>query len=300
MNSEIENFLWYVSAERRLSPNTEDAYRRDLLAWNQCPGVDVEAKNPPSVEDIVSALEDFEGKGMGPATTLRRKVSFRMFARFRMLSDPKWEQVIKALPLQKVDEKFPKSLTKEEIKQFLDFKELADSRSLRNKALLHLLYSSGLRVTEVTELEWTHIDDRIGGVRVMGKGGKERFVPFTEECGTSLEDYRSGPWNEWSAKTPKRFKNRVFLSPWNRPLTRMTVWKIVRERSLGVGLDPIHPHVLRHSFATHLMQGGADVRFVQALMGHTHLDATEKYLKVTDLELHEVFKKHHPLFNKSP
>ncbi len=295
MESNLENFLWYLSAERRLSKNTEEAYRNDLRAWTEFSDFKLNSQTPPSQEVIVQGLQNFKAQGMGTATVARRKVALRMFARFQSIKTPEWEKVLKALPMNRAEEKFPKALTASEIQKFLEFEPGAEPRLIRNKALIELLYASGLRVSEVISLEWKHVDERMGGVRVMGKGSKERFVPFTEQSAQWLNKYRDQVWGNWAERASKKNKGRIFLSSHAKPLSRMTVWKIVHQRSLEAGIDLIHPHVLRHSFATHLIQGGADVRVVQILLGHTTLDATERYLKIGDQELHRVFREFHPL-----
>jgi integrase/recombinase XerD len=292
----IEDFLWYLSAEKRLSPLTEESYRNDLRLWSEVLEMDFSEKTPPSPQQLRKALEHFKKNKLKSSTMARRKATLRVFARYRSLTDIAWAELLQSLPSQKADDKFPKALTLEEVKKFLSFVPQT-SRSLdwRNKALFELMYASGMRASEILFLEWSHIDERLGGIRFVGKGLKSRFVPFTEDCGHWLFKYKEVCWPSLVAKSPKRFKDLVFPGPTGMPLSRMGLWKIIRKKGLSVGIENMHPHVLRHTFATHLLKGGADVRFVQVMLGHSSLDTTEKYLRITDDELRTLFLENHPL-----
>ncbi len=290
----VEDFLWYLQAERRLATNTLDAYRGDLEQWRGA-GMDLAAAPPPDSE-LVSILESFEGAGHKESTRARRTAALRAFAKYRSLSDPEWESVLRRLPAAASATLLPRALDLQEMESLLDFDPSGDLNRLRDRALLELLYASGLRVSEAITLTWAHVDERRGLLKVMGKGKKERWVPFTDRAGEWLFRYRDTAWAHWSEGLPKRIAETVFLSRRRRPLTRMGVWKLLRARALECGVDGVHPHVLRHSFATHLLKGGADVRAVQMLLGHASLGATERYLKLRDEDLQELFRRHHPSY----
>lgn len=258
-------------------------------------GFDPESSAPPSANSLRAWLASFENEGIRAATLARRTASFRLFVRFRALSDASWEKTLEELPAGHLGDRFPKALSREDAARLIDFDPGADPALIRDRALLELMYASGLRVSEAVGLRLSEIDARGGLLRIQGKGGKERIVPYHERAGEWLERYLEGVRPAWAERTPRRWADYVFLSRRHRPLTRMAAWKILRRRSLACGLDGVHPHILRHSFATHLLQGGADVRFVQALLGHASLGTTERYIKVADEELKRLFREHHPL-----
>ncbi len=299
MIQNFDDFLWYLSAEKRLSLKTEEAYKNDLQAWAQELGKSIFSVEPPPVEQFRDALEAFHSQNMKSATISRRRSTIRVYAKYRALQDVAWLQVLNWVPSTRAEDTVPKALSREEVVQFLDFTpDPKDPASLRNKALFELLYATGLRSSEALNLEWSQIDERLGGVRVTGKGSKVRFVPFTEECGMSLTTYREAAWPSLVSRFDKRFRDLVFPGARGKPLSRMGLWKIMRRRGLECGIPNLHPHVFRHSFATHLLKGGADVRFVQVMLGHSSLDTTEKYLKIADEELKMIFEKHHPLLKR--
>jgi integrase/recombinase XerD len=289
----LADFRWFVAGERRLARNTVQAYLSDLAAWTAA-GFAPESAMPPSRQELLE-IADRATTGLEASTAARRVSTLRLYLRYRSLKYPAWEPLLDSLPASRAPESFPSALTQAEILQLLDFDPGSDPRLLRDRALLELLYASGLRVSESVTLALPDMDLRAGLLRVRGKGDRERIVPFTERTGEWLERYQTGPRGDWAVGATRKQGSYFFLSHLRRGLTRMGVWKILRLRSLACGLDPVHPHMLRHSFATHLLQGGADVRFVQALLGHASLATTERYLKVADDELREVFARYHPL-----
>ena len=301
----FDDFLWFMQGERRLATNTLSSYLSDLAAWEKA-GLNLEnASNAPSDSDLQRALDKLGKEKLSAATQNRRASSLRLYTRYRALRDSQqatssWDAFLEHLPQSKRAEMFPRALSVAEVTQFLNFggdddASQHDNEVLRNKAMLELLYAGGLRASELLDLEWSALDERRGVLKVFGKGKKERLVPITPRALEYLQRYRDQAWSVWSEKASKRDQNRIFLSRRCKPLTRMALWKILQRRCLVAGMDPVHPHVLRHSFATHLLQGGADVRFVQMLLGHASLNTTERYLKLTDDELTGVFRKHHPL-----
>ncbi len=292
----LEDFEWFCSSEKRLSQNTVSSYLFDLKAWVR-EGLNLESQQAPKVDEIREMLERFEKSEKIKASSLaRRQSSLRAFARFRSFQAPHWEELLRVLIPGKVSEPWPAALSVADIEKLLDFEApLFEAQLVRNRALLELMYATGLRVSEALALEWNQVDERSQTLRVLGKGQKERMVPFTDRAWLHLSRYRESAWVTWSEGLPKEKAAVVFMSHLKKPLTRMAVWKILHKRSLVCGLEGVHPHVLRHSFATHLLQGGADVRFVQLLLGHSSLNTTERYLKLADDELKELFAKHHPL-----
>lgn len=294
-----DDFSVFLRSEKRLSPHTVTSYSFDLQAWI-AKGLDVVASHPPTSQWIAETLKEFlDSEKLLPSSIARRQASLRSFVRYKSLSQADWERVLKYLPSGKAQDSWPEARPLEEIEQFLDFEpQTFEKEKLRNKALLELMYASGLRVSEAISIEWSQIDERAMIARIFGKGQKERLVPFTERAWLWLELYRKTVWGSWSEGAKRADSKKVFLSHLKKPLSRMGVWKILQKRSLEAGIDHLHPHVLRHSFATHLIEGGADVRFVQAMLGHGSINTTERYLKVADKELVTMVEKYHPLFQK--
>lgn len=290
----LEDFQWYVQGEKRLAKNTVESYASDLRAWMEA-GLDLESDAVPSSAQLRGVLLKFETEGLKPATLARRSACLRLFIRFRSLRSPEWEKILEAIPVSRMGENFPKALNLTDIQKILDFDPGSDPEARRDRAMLELLYAAGLRVSELADLKITQIERRAGWLRIQGKGGKERIVPFTERAGHWLEKYLEEVRPVWADQTPRRYAEHVFLSRRLKPLSRMGIWKILHKRSLVCGVDGVHPHIFRHSFATHLLQGGADIRFVQALLGHSSLGTTERYIKVADDELRKLFDDIHPL-----
>jgi integrase/recombinase XerD len=292
----LDDFLWYLQGEKRLASNSLAAYRSDLRVWKDA-GLKVFDTTAPTREDLLAVLEKFNEEAIKSSTLARRTASLRSYVRFRALFEAaSWEALLAELPAPREDLPFPKALSLEEIEQFLGFDPGPDPRLLRNRALLEIIYASGLRVSEALGLNWSAVDPEQRVLRVLGKGSKERFVPYSQRAAQWLERYRGRAWPDWQSKALKKHRDTVFLSHLSKPLTRMAAWKILQKRSLEAGLDlQVHPHMLRHSFATHLLQGGADVRVVQLLLGHSSLNTTERYLKISDSELRQVFDEFHPL-----
>jgi len=290
----IEGFKNYLSIERRLSSNTVESYLSDLRAWLEA-GFLPDSLPSTRIESLKTALRKFSEKDLESSTLLRRASSLRAFSRFLSLTDSSWEKLFEELPQGSLPEFFPSALDIEEIEEFLDFDPGQDALLIRNKSIFELLFASGLRVSELLNLSWQQVDERQGILRIMGKGNKERLVPYSERAGKWLFLYRDLVWQHWSEHLERRFQGRIFLNKDKKGLSRMGLWKIVQKRALQMGLDKrMHPHVFRHSFATHLLRSGVDLRAVQLLLGHASVATTERYLKITDEELHEVFKIYHP------
>ncbi len=291
----LQDFRWYLEGEKRLSKNSTEAYLSDLAVWSGG-GLDLSSQTPITNSQILSVLEKFDHSNVTESTVARRASALRMFVRFRALKEPSWTSVLRSVQTFKPSEKFPYALNIDEASSFLSFEPTnVDHMGLRNKAMFELMYACGLRASELIDLEWSQVDERNQWIRVLGKGEKERVVPFSDRAARWLYLYRDHAWAQWSEKAPKLFRQRIFLSSVNKALSRMGLWKIIRKYGLKAGLESLHPHSLRHSFATHLIQGGADVRVVQVLLGHSSINTTERYLKITDDELLDVVKKYHPL-----
>lgn len=289
----IEAFLSFISSIKKLSKNTKEAYKTDLLSWEKR-GLPLDSSSCPEEEVFQKALLSLQQDKLETSTRSRKRSSLRSYAQYKSLSDSSWQKVREYVPGATRQDELPKALTQEDIELLLNFDPKDSLEKLRNKALLEILYAAGLRISEGLGLRWADIDFQQNLLRVWGKGSKERVVPFSERAAQWLQKLKENS-ARWQEKALNKNKDFVFLSSWARPLSRMAAWKILKARGLECGIEKLHPHILRHSLATHLLQGGADVRMLQAFLGHYSLNTTSKYLKISEGELKSLFAEIHPL-----
>jgi integrase/recombinase XerD len=295
----LRRFLDYLAVERGLAANTLSAYRRDLqryAGWLAASGID-----DPTLaeeEDVVAFLGALRagatpvGTRYRASSVARSLAAVRGFHRFLVRerlagSDPSHD-----LGTPKVPSSLPKALEIAQVEALLGAVAGDDPRALRDRALLETLYAAGLRVSEATALDLDDLDLDDGAVRAFGKGAKERLVPLGRSARKALEAWlvRGRP-----ALASARSGPALFLNAQGTRLTRQGCWKILRRHARRAGLEShVSPHVLRHSFATHLLAGGADIRSVQELLGHASLATTQVYTKVTQERLREVYLRAHP------
>jgi integrase/recombinase XerD len=288
----VDAYLDHLRVERALAPHSVEAYARDLAklcAHAEGQGVTgAEALDGTVVSTYLVALGD---QGMGARSAARHLSAVRGFARFLVR-----ERAIPADPCALVDppriaRKLPKVLVFDEIARILDAPEREGFRGLRDRALLHVMYAAGLRVSEVVGLKLADVDRKKGMVSALGKGQKRRLVPLGEPALDAVDAYL-----RVRAEHPRAAQSTaLFLSPRGGPLTRQGVWKLLGGYARGAGVTkPSSPHKLRHSFATHLLEGGADLRSVQALLGHADISTTEIYTHLADDHVRAAYKKAHP------
>ncbi len=288
----VDGYLDHLRVERALSPRSIDAYARDL--GKLCVLAEAhEVRGPEGLDAaLVGAyLAELGKAGIGARSAARHLSAVRGFCRFLLR-----ERVIEADPCAlierpKVARRLPKVLAVEEIERILEAPDPLSFRGVRDRAMLQVMYAAGLRVSEVVGLKLGDVDLQKGLVSAFGKGGKRRLVPLGEpaiEALTLYLSYRQGHPGALSSKA-------LFLSPRGKALTRQGVWKLLTAYARGVGVrKPSSPHKLRHSFATHLLEGGADLRSVQALLGHADISTTEIYTHVTDDHVRSAYRKAHP------
>lgn len=286
----IDTYLDHLRVERALAKNSLDAYARDLgkLASRLPDGIAVSAIDAKHVADL---LVDNVEHGIGARSSARQLSALRGFFKFLVR-----EKAIPADPTMLVDRpklarKLPRVLTFEEIERLLATPDTTTDRGARDSAMLHLMYASGLRVSELCGLALGDLDLQRGLVAAYGKGGKKRLVPVGDVALDHVERYLRDirPRHE---RQPSR---ALFLSPRGGPLTRQGFWKIVKRYAAAAGITtPLSPHKLRHSFATHLLRGGADLRAVQAMLGHADLGTTEIYTRVARDHVRAAYDRAHP------
>ncbi|HET6943947.1 MAG TPA: tyrosine recombinase [Gaiellaceae bacterium] len=287
MDPAIDSFL--ALSTTRLAPRTVDAYRRDLAdfsAWLD--GLPAEA----SAEEVAAYLARLRADGLAATTIARRVAALRSFFRHQVLLGSRPDNPAAELELPRRRRALPKTLSPGEVERLIEAAAGTTPRSLRDRALVELLYGAGLRVSEAVGLERAAIDLEGRLVRTIGKGSKERVVPIGREAAEALRRYlaRGRPYLD------KRHRPELFLNAQGGALTRAGAFLILKKLAESAGLEPerVHPHLLRHSFATHLLEGGADLRSVQEMLGHADLSTTELYTHVSDRRRRELYFRAHP------
>jgi integrase/recombinase XerD len=287
--AKIEEFLDHLTVERGLSRNTIAAYRADLEGHaGFLLREKVDAWEQVTESHIIRFLSALRRRNCAPATLLRRLSSLRAFYRFLILRGYLEHDPCNTLEKLRSPRKLPATLTFEEVAALLSQPEKDTPRGLRDKAMLELLYASGLRVSELVNLKRGEVNFELGLVRCVGKGSKQRMVPVGQVALNALQQYLT---------TREDDNPALFLSR-RGPMTRITFWKNLQRYARRAGITgPISPHTLRHSFATHLLEGGADLRAIQEMLGHASIATTQIYTHVSSDLLREAFQKAHPRAN---
>jgi integrase/recombinase XerD len=283
----VESFLALAAA--RLAPKTVEAYRRDLGDAAERMGASPAAASVADLEGYVARLR---ADGLAGTTIARRTAALRSFYRHQVLVGARKDNPAAELELPRRRRKLPRTLSAAEAERLVEAARGTTPRALRDRALVELLYGAGLRVSEAVGLERSAVDLESRLVRCTGKGGKERIVPLGRQAADALRRYlsRGRPYLD------RRHRPELFLNAQGGGLTRAGAFLILRRLAEAAGLEPerVHPHLLRHSFATHLLEGGADLRSVQEMLGHADLGTTELYTHVTDRRRRELYFRAHP------
>jgi len=297
-----DRLMGYLRVECGLAQNTLDAYAldlRDLIDDLAGRGVDATDQLTPRllVDHLASLKKD---RGLSTASVARHVATVRIFCRFLAAEGHTPADITDLIERPTKWQRIPKVLSETKVRALLDAAAPpADARPdapplwLRDRALLELLYACGLRATEAASLLVDDTHFTLGFVKVTGKGDKQRIVPFGKPAAQTLTAYLKD-CRPRLVRPDARDDGRVFLSRTGRPLERVAVWQIVKRCARAAGLKDVHPHLLRHSFATHLLTGGADVRAVQEMLGHSNIATTQVYTQVDQPRLRKVVKDHHP------
>jgi integrase/recombinase XerD len=284
---DVERFLLNLQARR--SPRTVDAYRRDLTSLGAFRGGPVAGA---SVDELERWLASMRANGLAPSTVARRISAVRAYFRHLVLIGARAENPAASLKLPRRGRTLPRALSPSETERLIDAATGTAPRALRDRALVELLYGAGLRVSEATGLEKGSValEERV--VRVLGKGGKERLVPLGRPAAEAVRRYLA----LGRPHLDRRYRPELFLNARGGALTRAGAFLILKKLAERAGLEPgrVHPHLLRHSFATHLLEGGADLRSVQEMLGHADLGTTERYTHVSDRRRREAYFDAHP------
>ena len=284
---EVDSFLAVAAA--RLAPRTLEAYRRDLVAVSKWLG---HSPATGTREELERYLAELRAGGLAASTIARRLAALRSLYRHQLLVGARTDNPAAEIGLPHRARRLPRTLSAGEAERLMEAASETTPRALRDRALVELLYGAGLRVSEAVGLERAGVDLDERLVRSVGKGGKERVVPLGRSAVEALRRYlaRGRPFLD------RRHHPELFLNAQGGPLTRAGAFLILKRLAEKAGLDPrrVHPHLLRHSFATHLLEGGADLRSVQEMLGHADLATTELYTHVTDRRRRDAYFDAHP------
>ncbi len=295
-----DRLMTYLRVECGLAPNTLNAYKRDLRDL-----LDDLAKHSVTTTDaltprlLIDHLADLRRvKGMQASSIARHVATVRIFCRWLTSEGYSDETLAELIERPSQWQKIPEVLSETKIRALIEApKPPKDARNtpifLRDRALLEFLYACGLRASEIADLRLENVHTTLGFLTVTGKGNKQRLVPFGKPAEDALSAYLTDCRGRL-VKPDGRDQNRIFLSRTGRPLERVAIWQIVRRHARTAGLSGVYPHLLRHSFATHLLSGGADLRVVQELLGHASITTTQIYTRVDQPRLREVVRKFHP------
>ena len=294
MATPLDSYLRHLTLERGLSKNTLSAYRNDLEKYFGF----LEKRDRDPLSATSKDVEDFSldiASALSASSRARLLASLRGYHKFLVLENQRNDDPTKRLRSPKLAMRLPKALSQQEVMQLIEASgpapddESADYLRLRNRAIVELMYSTGARVSEIVGLDLDEVDDS-GLMRVRGKGSKERLVPVGSYAKAALDAYlvRSRP-----VLSSRGSARALFLNQRGARLSRQSIWEIIHKAAEGLGKE-VSPHSLRHSFATHLLEGGADVRVVQELLGHASVTTTQIYTMVSVDTLREVYLAAHP------
>lgn len=298
MSGELEDFFAFLDLERGLSKNTLLAYRKDLDQFADFVRRERTAKDWRSVksDDVSAWLRYLDNADISAKSTARKLTALRVFSKRLVATGVRSDDFCEIVAIPKVARKLPKSLSLDEVTKLLELPVENSAQGLRNRAMLELAYGSGLRASELCSLEIQAVNFDEGLVRVRGKGNKERIVPVGDEAVHALKNYLSDAGRPLLAK-PKT-GSALFLSQWGKAISRKTLWVILQKEVERAGIQrKIHPHQLRHAFATHLLANGADLRSIQEMLGHADISTTQIYTAVEKTRLADEHRRTHPRRN---
>jgi integrase/recombinase XerD len=286
----LDDFSVYIGSEKGLSPHTVEAYQRDIAAFfsflqnNQVSSI--QNVQETHLVDFIASLKNTE---YASSSIARHLISIKVLCRFL-----KRESVIQSnfalyLETPKIWQLIPEVLSYEEVERLLEAPDVNTENGSRDRAILEVLYACGLRVSEICTLSIYAVDDEY--VRVMGKGRKERLVPIGQKAIEAIDYYL----HHYRSQKESEKIQTLFLSSRGKPINRVSLWKMIKDYAKKAGIiKNISPHTLRHSFATHLLDNGADLRVIQEMLGHASISSTDRYTHISKSHLHQSFEAFHP------
>lgn len=290
--AQVENFLHYLRVEKGLAPNSVESYGRDLAKFAAFLGRSRQTVESCGLAQIRNFLSQLDREGLASRSIARHIVSLR-----QLYLHLQREGVIEANPTEHLQsprgwKSLPKYLTVRQVEALLAVPDLTKPAGLRDLAILELLYGTGLRVSELINLRGSDVDRGMGCLRAIGKGDKQRIVPMGEAASRALSAYEREARDWLRRNKPAPW---LFLSSRGNRMTRQAVWILLAHSGKAAGIrQPVTPHLLRHSFATHMLAGGADLRSLQMMLGHADISTTQIYTHVVTDRLQEIYRRHHP------
>jgi integrase/recombinase XerD len=282
-----QDFILHLKSERGLSKNTVESYGRDLLAFIKHVGT--KSLADITADDAVSFISSMKQKGYASASCCRALIAIKVFFRFLKRESVVEQDHGQFLDSPKLWQTLPEVLTHQEIEALLKQPDLETAVGIRDKAILELLYATGIRVSELCNLSLYDVDDN--QIKVMGKGSKERLVPIGKVALEAVDAYLATVRSQHESEREKH----LFLSKKGKPLSRNDVWKLIKDYAKAAGITKnISPHTMRHSFASHLLINGADLRVIQDMLGHAHISSTDRYTHLNSNHIQEAFHSFHP------
>lgn len=290
----LDQFIYQLRIERGLSANTVAAYSHDLIRFFDFLKQRGVSPAHVSQEDLTSFIIK-QNMQLSPRSMARCLVSIRMFYRFLVSEGNIASNPARLLGIPKMYQHLPNVLSRDEVDSLLMQPDIITPLGKRDKAIIEMLYATGLRVTELIGLKMHNINLEVGFIRTIGKGSKERIIPMGSQAVGSLKDYLYQGRPILLKKRSAAGVSRIFLNSRGKPITRQGLWKIIKRCALMAGITKsVTPHTIRHSFATHLLEGGADLRSVQVMLGHADISTTQIYTHVARERLKEIHEKYHP------
>lgn len=300
MEATVQEFLDYLTAERGSSDNTVAAYRNDLTQFNEFLGDAIRSSAEGSWEaltrdHLISYILWLKEREYASATVARKVAAVKSFCQFLVRTGASDENPAEELDSPKVKKQLPTTLTPDEVEQLLILPAQSGRtpKALRDTALMEVLYATGMRVSELAGLSLEDLDLDAGTIRCTGKGSKERVMPLYAEAAGAVRAYLEQGRTHLQGRNAE--EQTLFLNPRGERLTRQGLWLIIKGYAKQLGLeDRVTPHTLRHSFATHMLNGGAGLREVQRLLGHANISTTQVYTHISQDRLREVYDDAHP------
>jgi len=294
MKAMIDDFLNYLSVERGLAKNTVESYRRDLEKFTGfLSSVKIGSFDRVKRADITDYLMDQKEKNLTATTLSRNLVAIKMLLRFLAREKFIKEDVSGIIESPKLWKKLPDALSVEEVEKLLAVPDLKDPQGIRDRAFLEVMYATGMRVSEAGSLKIADINMDVGFVKCLGKGQKERIVPIGKKAKEAIARYTQKVRPELVKKNPQ--EPNLFVNRFGGRISRQSLWSIVKNCAAKARIKKrLTPHTLRHSFATHLLERGADLRIVQELLGHSNISTTQIYTHINKDRLKAIHQKFHP------
>ncbi|MDF9760692.1 integrase/recombinase XerD [Peribacillus simplex] len=295
MENQIRDFIHFLTIEKGLAKNTLVSYERDLRSyWSYLKDVEtINDWNDSRRVNILHFLVHLKDQGKSSKTVARHIASIRSFHQFLLREKVTDQDPSIHIETPKPERSLPKVLSMEEVEALLEAPKILDEFGLRDKAMLELMYATGMRVSELISMDVGDVHGSMGFVRCVGKGKKERIIPIGQTALSAIEHYMEGARGRLAST--KHRTDSLFLNHHGNRLTRQGFWKILKKLVKSAQIEKeITPHTLRHSFATHLLMNGADLRAVQEMLGHADISTTQIYTHITNVRIKDVYSKFHP------